>query len=143
MDALELLKIDHKKVTKLLEELENTTERAVKTREKLFAELNAELLLHEELEEKLLYPLLKNEDSTKDITLESYQEHHVVDILLKELNEMNVTDEAWPAKLKVLKENLEHHIQEEENKMFPKTKKVINQATLIELGKKMQQMKAI
>ena len=141
MDALELLKADHKTVTELLDELEDTTERAVKTREKLFAKVYGELILHEKLEEELLYPLLKQEDSTKEITLESYQEHHVIDILLKELNKMNVTDEAWSAKIKVLKENLEHHIQAEENKMFPKTKKIMDKSTLIQLGEKMQQIK--
>ncbi|HET7483604.1 MAG TPA: hemerythrin domain-containing protein, partial [Actinomycetota bacterium] len=75
MDALELLEEDHKKVKKLLEELDSTTERGVKTREELFAKIKTELLVHEALEEELLYPALKQNPKSKEVALEGYEEH--------------------------------------------------------------------
>lgn len=141
MDALQLLKADHEKVTKLLEKLEKVTESDIKLRERMFTQIREELILHEKLEEELLYPLLKTQDATRSITLESYQEHHLLDVLLEEMTQLNCTDEAWTAKLKVLKENLEHHIEEEEEKMFPKAKKILTSTTLKELGEKMENLK--
>ena len=82
MDALSLLKEDHDKVKKMLEELESTTERGVKTREELFTKLTHELTVHEEIEEEIFYPALKEHPKTKEITLEAYEEHHVVDTIM-------------------------------------------------------------
>ena len=97
----------------IFEKLKPTTERAVKTREELFAKLKQELDVHAHIEETILYPEIKNAAETHDITLEGYEEHHVIDVLLKELAVMPVGTEEWGAKLKVLKENFEHHIEEE------------------------------
>ena len=79
MDALRLLKEDHVKVKKMLSELEATTELAVKTREAVSSQLKDELEVHEAIEEEFLYPALKNHPKTRDIVLEAYEEHHVVD----------------------------------------------------------------
>src|SRR6185369_16288491 len=118
MDAFELLKKDHEKVSGIFEKLEPTTERGVKTREELFTQLKRELDIHAQIEEQILYPVLKEADETHDITLEAFEEHNVVKQLLAELEELPKDDETWQAKLTVLKENVEHHVEEEEGEMF-------------------------
>jgi Hemerythrin HHE cation binding domain len=141
MDALRLLKADHDKVKKLLDELDRTTERGVKTRSELFATIKGELTVHETIEEEIFYPALLEKAKTHDITLEGYEEHHVVDLLMGELEELDVADESWGAKAKVMKENIEHHIEEEEGDMFVKTRQVFDDDDLDELGRRMQARK--
>ena len=141
MDALTLLKTDHDKVKKLLDELESTTERGVKTRTELFATIKGELTVHETIEEEIFYPALLDKAKTHDITLEGYEEHHVVDLLMGELEDLDVADETWGPKAKVMQENIEHHIEEEEGDMFKKTREVFDEAELEELGERMQARK--
>jgi hemerythrin-like domain-containing protein len=137
MDAIALLKADHDKVKKLLNELETTTERGVKTRAELFATIKGELTVHEIIEEEIFYPELKAHPKARDIVLEGFQEHHVVDLLMNELERLDVTDETWGAKAVVMKENIEHHIEEEEGEMFPKARQVFDRAELVDLGERM------
>jgi len=141
MDALTLLKKDHDKVKRLLGELESTTERGVKTRSDLFATIKGELTVHETIEEEIFYPALLDKAKTHDITLEGYEEHHVVDLLMGELEDLDVADETWGAKAKVMQENIEHHIEEEEGEMFQKTRQVFDDAELDALGERMQARK--
>ena len=103
MDAITLLKTDHDKVKKLLTELESTTERGEKTRSELFATIKAELTVHEIIEEEIFYPELKAHPKAKDIVLEGFEEHHVVDLLMGELESLDVTDETWGPKALVMK----------------------------------------
>jgi hemerythrin-like domain-containing protein len=137
MDALTLLKNDHDKVKRLLAELESTTERGVKTRAELFATIKGEMTVHESIEEEIFYPALLEKAKTHEITLEGYEEHHVVDLLMGELEDLDVADESWGAKAKVMQENIEHHIEEEEGEMFQKTRQVFEDDELEELGGKM------
>jgi hemerythrin-like domain-containing protein len=141
MDALSLLKEDHRKVKKLLAELEKTTERGVKTRTELFATIKGELSVHETIEEEIFYPELKAHPNAKDIVLEGFEEHHVVDVLMGELEAMDVDDESWGAKAIVMKENIEHHIEEEEGEMFKAARQVFDRDELEELGRRMEQRK--
>ena len=141
MDAIKLLKADHDKVKKLLTELESTTERGVKTRQELFATIKGELTIHEVIEEEIFYPELKAHPKARDIVLEGYEEHHVVDLLMGELEGMDVSDERWGAKAIVMKENIEHHIEEEEGEMFRKARQVFDRAELVDLGERMAQRK--
>src|SRR6476620_3980806 len=134
MDALTLLKDDHQKMRKLLNELESTTERGVKTREDLYARIKSELTVHEIIEEEIFYPALKNHPKATDIVLEGYEEHHVVDLVMAELEGTPVDDETWGAKAKVMKENIEHHMEEEEGEMFRDARQVFSNAELSELG---------
>ena len=90
MDAIALLKDDHDKVKKLLTELETTTERGIKTRTELFATIKGELTVHEIIEEEIFYPELKAHPKARDIVLEGFEEHHVVDVLMGELEGMDV-----------------------------------------------------
>ena len=142
MDALQLLKSDHDKVKKLLAEGETTTERGEKTRTELFATIKGELMVHERIEEEIFYPALRDHPKAKDIVLEAYEEHDVVDKIMAELESTDVTDETWGAKFKVMKENLEHHIEEEEGEMFKQARSVFDTDELAELGSRMEQLKA-
>jgi hypothetical protein len=137
MDAMSLLKEDHEKVKKILAELESTTERGVKTREALFTKVKQELVVHEAIEEEIFYPALKEHPKTKEIALEGYEEHHVVDTVMAEIEGVAYDDEKWGAKFKVMKENLEHHIEEEEGEMFKQAKQVFDEDELAQLGKSM------
>ena len=137
MDPIKLLKADHDEVKALLGKLDETTERAEVTRTDGLARLKEMLDVHETIEEEILYPALKEFAKTKDIALEAYEEHHVVDMVMAELEATPVTDETWAAKLTVAKENLEHHIEEEENEMFKQARQVMDDAQLEELGDRM------
>ncbi len=139
MHALTLLMDDHKVLKKLLTEGEESTERAVKGRTEVLARLTRELEVHEAIEEKILYPALKKHEKAKDIVLEGYQEHHVADLLITERHSTSVTDERWGAKMAVLKEAVEHHIEEED--MFKKARSIFDRAELDELGTRMDEMK--
>ena len=142
MDAITLLTTDHKKVKRLLGELESTTERGVKTRTELFATIKGELTVHEIIEEEIFYPELKAHPKAKDIVLEGFEEHHVVDLLMSELEALPVEDETWGAKALVMKENIEHHIEEEEGEMFRHARRVFDAAELRDLGERMAARKA-
>jgi len=143
MDALALLKADHDKVKKMLADGEKTTERGEKTRSELFTTLNAEMMLHERIEEEIFYPALKEHPKAKDIVLEAYEEHHVVDDIMGELEATDVTDETWAAKFKVMKENIEHHIEEEEGEMFKQARQVFETDELQQLGERMAELKKV
>jgi hypothetical protein len=125
----------------MLAELESTTERGVKTREELFTRVKQELVVHEAIEEEIFYPALKDHPKTKEIALEAYEEHHVVDTIMAEIEGVAYDDEAWGAKFKVMKENLEHHIEEEEGEMFKQAKQVFDDAELAQLGESMRARK--
>ena len=142
MDAFELLKKDHEKVAGILDKLEPTTERGVKTRDELFTQLKRELDIHAQIEEEILYPVLKEIKETEDITLEAYEEHNVVKTLLSELEELPKDDETWGAKLTVLKENVEHHVEEEEGEMFKNARKALSQEEIDELGDRLEAAKS-
>ncbi len=137
MDAITMLKADHDKVRGLLQKLESTTERGAKARAELFSTIKGELTVHEIIEEEIFYPELKSHPKAKDIVLEGYQEHHVVDLLMGELEDLPVEDEAWGAKANVMKENVEHHIEEEEGDMFKAARQVFDKAELEDLGERM------
>jgi hemerythrin-like domain-containing protein len=141
VDAITLLKEDHDKVKDLLTQLEATTERGVKTRSELFATIKGELTVHEIIEEEIFYPELKAHPKARDIVLEAFEEHHVVDTLMGELESLDVSDETWGAKAKVMQENIEHHIEEEEGEMFTKARQVFDRAELEDLGERMAQRK--
>jgi hypothetical protein len=141
-DALTLLETDHRRMEDLLAQGEDTTERAVKGRAELLHTITRELEAHELIEEKLFYPALKAHPEAKEIVLEGFQEHHVADILVGELHGMKPSDEEWGAKFKVLKENIEHHIQDEEGPMFRTARGVMAREELNDLGERMARMKA-
>lgn len=118
MNVFEILGDDHEKVRGLLERLEETTVRAVKTRESLFARVNDDLTVHARIEESLFYPVLEDKEQTQAITLKAYETHGVIKKLLSELSGISVESPEWTAKLKVLKDTVKQHVEDEEGEMF-------------------------
>ena len=141
-DPIALLEADHRQFEALFKEGADTTERAVKGRTEVLNKLTKGLTVHEAIEEKILYPALEPHAEAHDLVLESFQEHHVADILIKELHQLKKDDEKWGAKFKVLQENIEHHITEEERKMFPVARGVLAREELLALGARMRALKA-
>jgi hemerythrin-like domain-containing protein len=141
MNAFTLLKQDHETVADLLEKIDQTTERGIKTREDLFTKLKTELDIHAKIEEEIFYPALEDQDETRDITLEAFEEHRLVKQLLGELQSMSKDAEEWTAKFTVLKENIEHHVEEEEGEMFENARKVLSKEDQESLGTRMEQAK--
>lgn len=141
MNAFQLLKEDHQKVSGIFQQLEPTTERAEKTRTELFAKLKEELDIHAKIEESIFYPAIKEAAETREIVLEGFEEHHVIKMLLNELDAMPVDTEQWTAKLKVLQENVEHHVEEEEGEMFQSAREVLSGDEINQLGTQMEEMK--
>ena len=138
MDAFELLKKDHKKVAQLFKEIEAASGQ---TKKEIFSRLKSELDVHAQIEERIFYPALENKEVARDITLEAYEEHNVVKQLLAELEALPKDDESWGAKLKVLQENVEHHVEEEEGEMFKDARKVLSQQQIDDLGARLEAAK--
>jgi len=143
MNALTLLKEDHGHIKKMLADGEETTERAEKTRTELFERLKGFLEVHERIEEEVLYPALKKKPKSEDIAYEGFEEHHVVDTIFEELEATPVDSPEWTAKFKVAKENIEHHIEEEEGEMFKMTRQLFDDDELEQMGTRMQEIKAL
>jgi hemerythrin superfamily protein len=141
-DPIVLLETDHRRFEKLLDEGEQSTERAIKGRAELLATIARELTVHEAIEERLLYPALKPHVESRQIVLEGFEEHHIADVIIKELKSVATSDEKWGAKFKVLKENITHHIQEEERMMFPTARGVLPREEFLALGARMRALKA-
>jgi hypothetical protein len=141
-DAIEMLERDHRRFEELLRKGEDTTEQARATRLELLETLTRELNAHELMEEKVLYPALQAHPQARDIVLEGFQEHHVADVIVNELHQVATNDEQWGAKFKVLKENLEHHIQEEESEMFRAARGIFSKAELKEMAQRMLEVRS-
>ena len=139
MDALTLLKKDHATVKDILERLEDCEDS--REREELFHRLKDELHDHETIEEEIFYPTLKQYAKAKDVVLEGYEEHQVVDYIIEDMNELPVDDDTWSAKLAVARENIEHHIKEEEGTMFKHARKAFDEDELEAIGDRMQERK--
>jgi len=122
LDAVELLEKDHRTVEGLFKKFEKAKDEAEK--EEIADQVDLELRIHSMIEEEILYPALKDIDS--EIVAESFEEHGVVEELLDELATMEMGDEQFQAKFKVMQENVAHHIEEEEKQMFPKCSKIPN-----------------
>ena len=145
MNAIQLLKEDHKKVRALLAELEATTPRGVKKRTQLLATIAKELRVHTKLEEEIFYPAFKaaGEKSDDDkMYFEALEEHRAAgDLVLPDLLKTNPSTEQFSGRSKVLKELVEHHADEEEKEMFPRAKKLFSKDELAELGSRLEARK--
>jgi hemerythrin superfamily protein len=143
MNAVELLKQDHERIKGLLEDLSKTTERGVKKRTELLGKLEFELTVHTQIEEDILYPAFKQAGTKEEDIMyyEAKEEHRAVDSLV--LPDLKATDPGtreFTGRVKVCKEMLEHHIEEEEEEMFPKAQELLGDQ-LDSLGEQMQQMR--
>lgn len=135
MDPFQLLKKDHRLVEDLFKKIEKSDD---SKKEELFSQLKNELETHTRIEETIFYPALKKQKEAKDIILEALEEHKGAKTLLREISELSGDDEKWDAKLTVLKESIEHHVEEEEGEMFKKARGVLSKEELEDLGERMQ-----
>jgi hemerythrin-like domain-containing protein len=142
-DAISLLKKDHQKVRGLLSKLETAAQRGGDRAMQLATEIEREVKIHSQIEEEIFYPAYRDaaqKKSDKQLFFEAKEEHHVVDLVMPEIEEPGSTEE-FAAKAKVLKELIEHHADEEEKEMFPKAKKLFDRDELRELGERLEQRK--
>jgi hemerythrin-like domain-containing protein len=138
LDVLTFLTAEHNEARAVFKQLEKA-DGAAATR--LWTQLKRMLSTHEELEETYFYPPLKQEPAARDMILEAYQEHHVMDVLIEEISALKPGDEAWAPKIKVLQENTEHHIEDEEGELFPRVRKIWDAARRTQVGRQMQEEK--
>jgi hemerythrin superfamily protein len=137
VDAIKLLKEDHKKVKALFEEVEGLGERASTQRKNLFQKIDQELTLHSKIEETLFYPEFKKRaenSEERDEILEAYEEHGVVKVMIGELEDLDPKDEKYKPKLTVLKELVLHHVKEEEGELFPMARELFEPEELNRIG---------
>jgi len=144
MDAIALLKKDHATVKKLFSRLLDDREVAHVRGADLFTRLRTELAIHADIEEQLVYPLLRERvpDHELDV-LEALEEHHVAKTTLLELDKMSCDDERFEAKLTVLKEYVLHHVKEEETVLFPRLRKLLTKGELETLAEKLTEAKKV
>jgi hemerythrin superfamily protein len=141
MDAIALLKKDHRQVEQLFKAFERS--RTAGDRRKIVRKLVTELSVHAAVEEQLLYPLLRDEEIVDDDdVLEALEEHHVVKVSLLELDNMTAKEERYAPKVRVLTEMVRHHVEEEEKEVFPKLRK-LGAARLKDLGAAMEKAKKV
>ncbi len=142
MNAIELLKDDHQKVKKLFREYEELGDRAHKSKQRIAEQVFMELDIHARLEEEIFYPAVdaKASKEGKKLVDEANEEHHVVKMLIAEMQALQAGEDQFDAKFKVLAENVEHHIEEEEGEMFPDAEKKLGQE-MSQLAERMLQRK--
>ncbi|HXH39439.1 MAG TPA: hemerythrin domain-containing protein [Thermoanaerobaculia bacterium] len=143
-DAIALLKQDHVKVRGLLGDLEKSALNGGPKVERLVTQIDSELKIHTTIEEEIFYPAFRDavrSKTDKQMYFEAKEEHHVVDLVLPEVNGGGMGGPEFAAKAKVLKELVEHHAGEEETEMFPKARKVLSRTELQDLGDRMRQRK--
>jgi hemerythrin superfamily protein len=141
-DAIVLLKNDHKEIRKAFKDFQKAGDDAHKTKGQLVDKMIELLTVHTYIENEIMYPRVRELlPEVEDDVLESYEEHHVADVLVIELSTMKPTDERFTAKTTVLIENVTHHIEEEEQEWFPKVREGLGRKVLQELGAEMAEAK--
>lgn len=140
MKATDLLKKQHRQVEKLFKEVEKTED--PKQRRKLMDQIAADLKMHTQIEEEIFYPAVREVGTAKaeEMIDEAFEEHHVVDLVLAELPQVDPEDERFAAKMTVLSELVKHHVEEEEEEMFPMAEKKLGAERIKELGQQLEQM---
>ncbi|WBB80895.1 hemerythrin domain-containing protein [Micromonospora sp. WMMD882] len=137
-DAIVLLKEDHKEMRRLFREFQGAQDGPPGRRQQLVNQILEALTVHTYLENEVMYPeVRKLLPDLEDDILESYEEHHVADVLCAELATMDASDERFVAKVTVLIENVTHHVEEEEQEWFPKVREALGRNQLQEIGEKM------
>ncbi|MFF5707318.1 hemerythrin domain-containing protein [Streptomyces sp. NPDC012794] len=142
MDAIVLLRDDHKTVEKLFKQFEKTGDDDTAERRRIADQVIEELTVHAWIEERIFYPAAREAaPDTTDHVLESIEEHHAVVWMLSELKGMDPADERFKAKMSVLMEQVRHHVEEEEQEWFPDVRKAMGRNRLTELGARLEEEK--
>ena len=139
MKATDLLKKQHRQVEKLFKQAEKAQSRQ---RRQLMEQIVEQLKLHTKIEEEIFYPAVRELGTSKaeEMIDEAFEEHHVVDLVLAELPKVDPDDERFEAKMTVLSELVQHHVEEEEGELFPMAEKKLGAERIKELGQQMEQM---
>jgi hemerythrin superfamily protein len=139
-DAIAVLKADHRHVTELFDRFEGLGERAYATRERTLDRIIEELSIHAGIEENVFYPAVRARFAERDesMVLEALEEHHVVKLLLRELESMDPRSERYVAKVTVLREIVEHHVEEEETELFKRVRDSFSRSELRDLGAELE-----
>lgn len=146
MDAIEVLKADHDKARDLFMQFRAASSDGDQAElAEVTNRILEELELHTAIEERVFYPAVKEAggEELADLTHESNEEHHVVDVLMAEVKALTPDDDRYVAKMTVLIENVEHHAGEEEKEMFPKVRNLMGQEQLDELGAALEREKHV
>lgn len=142
-DAIVMLKNDHQEIRRTFDAFEKAGDNAFATKERLVEKMIELLTVHTYLENEVMYPRIRELlPALEDDVLESYEEHHVADVLVVELSAMKATDERFTAKTTVLIENVRHHIEEEEENWFPQVRDGLGRKALQEIGAEMEALRA-
>jgi len=137
MTAIDILKKDHRKVDDLFTQIESDGA----DRKEIFGQIYNELTLHSQAEETFFYPELELSSETSGDVQHSYKEHQQVKDMLEDLASSDPNAAVWMTRLNELKESVQHHVQEEEDELFPKSEQVLGQQKLDEIGRKIEQLK--
>jgi len=141
-DAIVILKNDHKEIRRLFGQFQKAGDKALKAKQDLADRILEALTVHTYIENEAMYPRTRELlPELEDDVLESYEEHHVADVLCMELATMKSSDERFDAKMTVLIESVTHHIEEEEQDWFPQVRAGLGRKTLSEIGEQMMEMK--
>jgi hemerythrin-like domain-containing protein len=144
MNAIALLKADHRRLKELFRSYEQLGERAHRSRQRVVEQISQELAVHSNIEETVFYPQVRQlVPKTEDEVLESLEEHHIVKWTLSELEKMHPGDERYNAKVTVLMENVRHHILEEEHEFFPQVARTLSRAELEQIGDELEAARAV
>jgi hemerythrin-like domain-containing protein len=141
-DAIALLKEDHTKVRELLNRLDGGSGGATKSRQTLLSRVEQEIKIHSQIEEEIFYPAFReamHKKNDRQLYFEAKEEHHIVDVVMDEFGRNRIGSDTFAAKCKVLKDLVEHHITEEERKMFPKVRKAMGKDKFFRLGEEIRQ----
>jgi|SRR5690606_1144825 len=144
VNAIDMLREDHDKVRELLSQLSSTTNRAAKKRNDLLQKIKKEVLIHTQIEEEVFYPAFRDSkaEEGKKLYYEAKEEHRAVDeLVLPDVESTDAATDEFAGRVKVLKDMIEHHAEEEEKEIFPKAKKAFSKEELEELGERMAERK--
>jgi hemerythrin superfamily protein len=149
MNAVELLKKDHSHVRELFASFESAGDGAHERKQTLCEQITNELQIHTQIEEEIFYPAVReagagqrtSEDENEEQVLEAFEEHNLAKIVINDVRGLSSSDESFNAKMKVLKDVVEHHIKEEEGEMFPRLHTTLGEQRLEELGLEMAERK--
>jgi len=139
MDALQLLRQDHQAVKDLFDQVDDAEDG--KQRKRIFDQIDTQLNIHSHIEETVFYPEMRKIEELKEMVEEALQEHQEVKTLLEEIEGLDPEGEEFSASLEELIENVEHHVAEEEDEMFPKVREQCDQAALDRLGDQLESAK--
>lgn len=142
MDVYQVLKQDHQNVRQIFQKIEQTASDKVREREQLFDQLRTELIAHSHAEQRIFYSKLHDQPPTHDIVEDGIHEHEEVEKMLSKLDNIPADSDEWMSRLGELKKAVEHHVQEEEQKMFPESHKLIGENTAETLAEEVQKAKA-